>query len=164
MSSWIFFTQIRSFKQATIHSDVGNIQVTIQDEEKLNEFIDSWGIYSKKITLVRTEAKLVDIRSVNIILSPLPQYLDTFLGVDHQTIIQSSGHSYKRGVLTVYVYLHPNQILERDEKEISSWILYTSLLRLYSIANNEKIDKEKFSTQISSHVETAHEIINVKKN
>jgi len=164
MSALIYVTRFYSQNKLSISSDVKNITLTLTDSKSLNELISSWGLFSKKIRLSSHTANPIQVSSVHIVLTPNIQQYDTHLGLDKKTVVQSSGHSFKDGVLTIFVYLDSDEVLSRDETEISQWILHTAILRIYSIAQNENINQNIFSKQVEQYYERASEIINVEKS
>ncbi len=164
LSAWIYIARFYPKNKISIYSDVPNISLSLKDDTLIEEFTNSWGLYTKKIILTHSAINPIKVEKIHIILTPTIQVLDTHVGLDGKTVIQSTGHSFKSGVLTIFVYLDQKQILSRDEEEISRWILHSALLRIYSITQNETIDQDTFSKQMWPHIESASQIINVEKS
>lgn len=164
MSTLIYITRFYSPSKILISSNVENLTLKLKKYESIDNLISSWGIYTKKIKLSNHAPNPIHVNTIHIILTPNVQQYDTYLGLDKKTVIQSSGHSFKNGQLTIFVYLDRQEVLSRNESEIAQWILHAVLLRIYSISQNEDIDQNSFSKKMWQYVENADQIIDVKKS
>src|SRR5690606_11509933 len=124
--------------------------------------LDSWGLYTQDVALDNVAIQSVRVNTVHIVLTPLVQPYDTFVALDETTVIQSTGQSFKDGVLTISVYLHPDQILTQDAESIANWLSNAALLRIYSIIQHKTVSQELFVDAISNLNQIS--IVYVQKN
>lgn len=153
----------RNSNKLSINSEINTIQLSIENPKKTIKLLEDWKIYSKEVKLLNISNKLYNVNSVNIILTHKVQPYDQYYDVDGVTVVQSSGYTYNNNTLTIFVYLHPEKVLKRDNKEVSEWIFYTSLLRLRKISQGGASEYIDNSVEINNFIEHNNETIQVKK-
>src|SRR5690606_32084792 len=105
LSVYLFFPTFLDFSKNsfTISSYYSNVDFDVGDPGPFLEFADSAGIFKKE-----------KVNAIHIVLTKEPQIKDHFNTKDGVTI-QSSNSEKKDNVLVIYVYLHPDLIIQQED-------------------------------------------------
>ena len=165
---YFYSTRLRPL-ELTFQSDIPSIALEKADTSLFFKYFTVWKFYDRPFIILGDTIHMNEVKQIKIVLTPQPQKEDIFrFDTPDSEILQATGQAYNRKekTITIFVYLSPELILkQKPTSEISSRIIYSSLLRLYTIAYPGNIDTTIFTQQVKNvrHTTQFDTIVHVKK-